>query len=106
MMRRTFIHKDCDKLVFGPLLSKFPKHRKVGSGEHSFLTGTLEQLTGADDYERECLWLLELTGQELYELIYFVIGTEGYLGAVEVTEAQANLIKVYERSINPLSETP
>lgn len=104
---RTWLHKDADKEVFGPLLNRHPYHRKVGSNGHSFLSGTLEQVTGLTEYDRDSLCNQpELTGEELYNYVYDRVGTIGYLGAVETTQAQAGLIQTYEQLINPPPELP
>ena len=43
---RTFIHKYCDKEVFGPLFDRNPYHLKVGAGGHAFITDTLREVVG------------------------------------------------------------
>ena len=101
MRYRTFVHKDCDKEVFGPLYSRSKHNRKVGTDNHDFFSGTVEQLTGATDYEREQLEDSEMTPDEMYVYIYTRIGTDGYLGAIETTEAQAGELQKYENSIKP-----
>ena len=100
---RTFIHKDCDRAVFGPLYSFFPNNIPVGSHAHDFFSSTLERLApdAPADYERDDLTESEMTPQEMYDYIYLRIGTEGYLGAIETTSAQAGLMQDYETSLNP-----
>ena len=100
---RTFIHKDCDQEVFGVLFSRFPNHRKVGEDGHAFFSSTLATVLDDDtfSYDRIDLKQEEMTGQELYELIYYKIGEEGYLGAIETTQAQAGLVQEYSSTINP-----
>lgn len=103
MRYRTFIHKDCDREVFGPLFAQFPKNRKVGSNKHEFFSSTLQQLSDLGGYERDSLVKSEMSGQEMYDYIYLRIGTEGYLGAIETTEAQAGLVQDY---CNTLAKEP
>tara|TARA_R110002096_G_scaffold16723_1_gene56983 strand:+ start:83 stop:400 length:318 start_codon:yes stop_codon:yes gene_type:complete len=102
MNYRTFIHKDCDKEVFGPLYSRYPHNRKVGTDKHDFFSSTLQELSGVEGYERDSLIDSEMTPAEMYAYIYTRIGTEGYLGATETTEAQAGLMQDYENSIKPV----
>jgi hypothetical protein len=101
MQCRTFIHKDCDKEVFGALHSRYPNNRKVGTDEHDFFSSTIEQLTGATDYEREQLFDSEMPPAEMYAYIYTRIGTDSYLGAIETTKEQAGAMQDYENSIKP-----
>ena len=99
---RTFIHKDCDKDVFGPLFDRNPYHLKVGTGEHAFFTDTLREVVGdlALVYSNINLFQYEdWTGQELYEYISAEIGDKDYTGAIETTEEQANLMIAYVATI-------
>ena len=96
---RTFIHKDCDKDIFGPLFDRNPYHLKVGTGQHAFITDCLEKITGISDYPHIDLSENEWTGQELYEYISTEIGEKDYMGAIETTEAQANLMIAYVATI-------
>jgi hypothetical protein len=96
---RTFIHKDCDKDIFGPLFDRNPYHLKVGTGQHAFFTDYLEKITGNSDYPRIDLSENEWTGQELYEYISTEIGDNDYTGAIETTEEQANLMLAYVATI-------
>ena len=99
MNYRTFIHKDCDKEIFGPLFSRHPRHLKVGTGGHAFHTGTLRQLVDID-YEHKNLALYDdWTGQELYEFVSTEIGDNEYMGAIETSEDQANLMQMYVETI-------
>ena len=103
---RTFLNKDCDKEVFGPLFDRNPYHLKVGTGEHAYFTDTLALLTGSTDYLRIDLSENDWTGQELYEYINIEIGDNGYMGAIETTEAQANLMLAYVATITaPIDAT-
>lgn len=106
---RTFIHKDCDKDVFGPLFDRNPYHLKVGTGEHAFFTDTLRELAGdfTLDYDNKHLALYDdWTGQELYEYISTEIGENNYMGAIETTEAQGNLMIAYVATISaPIEAT-
>ena len=104
MASRTFLHKDCDKEVFGPLLSRFPNHIWVGTGSHIFTTSTMEELTGSADYPRERLHDTEMTTAELYEYVCTRIGTDGYLGAIETTQAQAGAMQTYKNSLDEVTE--
>jgi len=97
---RTFLHKDCDKGVFGPLYTRSPYHLKVGTGGHSFHTGTLRQLVDTD-YEHKDLSLYDWTGRELYEFVSTEIGDNSYMGAIETTEDQASLMQEYVETISP-----
>lgn len=103
MHYRTFLHKDCDKEVFGPLFSRCQHYLKVGTGGHAFITGRLSELLGSDaEYERTDLskhddW----TGQELYEYVSTAIGDNEYMGAIETSEAQSTLMNRYIHSIAP-----
>ena len=102
MQYRTFIHKDCDKEVFGPLFDRNPHHLKVGTGEHAFFTDTLRKVVGdlTLSYANINLFQYEdWTGQELYEYISTEIGDNDYMGALETTEAQANLMIAYVATI-------
>lgn len=101
MNYRTFLHKDCDKEVYGSLYSRSKHNRSVGTGGHDFFSGTVEQLTGSTDYEREQLFDSEMTPAEMYAYIYTRIGTDGYLGAIETTKAQAGAMQDYANSIAP-----
>ena len=96
---RTFINKNCDKDVFGPLFDRNPYHLKVGTGQHSFFTDYLEKITGNSDYPHIDLSENEWTGQELYEYISAEIGEKDYMGAIETTEAQGNLMIAYVATI-------
>ena len=100
MQYRTFIHKDCDKEVFGPLFSRHPYYRKVGEGDHAFFTGTLRELVNIS-YEHKDLTGYEWTGQELHDYLNIEIADNSYMGAVEVTKAQADLVCAYANSIAP-----
>lgn len=97
---RTFIHKGCDKDIFGPLFARNPFHLKVGTGKHAYFTDTLEKISGLSDYIRIDLSKDTLTGQELYELVNTEIGDNNYLGAIETTEEQASLMRMYLDSIS------
>ena len=99
IQHRTFINKNCDKEVFGPLFDRNPYHLKVGTGEHSFFTDYLEKITGNSDYPHIDLSENEWTGQELYEYISAEIGEKDYMGAIETTEAQGNLMIAYVATI-------
>lgn len=101
MEYRVFINKSCDRSVFGPLYSRSKSNRKVGTDEHDFFSGTLEELTGSPDYEREQLLNSEMNGQELFDYIYMRIGTDNYMGAIETTKYQAELIQYYCDTIAP-----
>ena len=96
---RTFIHKDCDKEVFGPLFSRHPYYRKVGEDGHAFFTGTLRELVNVS-YEHRDLTGFDWTGQELYEFVSTEIGDNEYMGAIETSEDQANLMRIYLDSIS------
>jgi len=99
---RTFIHKDCDKEVFGPLFDRNPYHLKVGTGGHAFFTDTLRELAGDLTLVYDNINLFQYadwTGQELYEYISTEIGENNYMGAVETTEAQGNLMIAYVATI-------
>ena len=98
---RTFIHKDCDKEVFGPLFDRNPYHLKVGTGQHTYFTDTLRLVAGDAGLEYPHIDLSEneWTGQELYEYISTEIGDNDYTGAIETTEAQANLMLAYVATI-------
>ena len=96
---RTFINKNCDKDVFGPLFDRNPYHLKVGTGQHAFFTDCLEKITGDSGYPRIDLSENEWTGQELYEYISTEIGDNDYTGAIETTEKQANLMIAYVATI-------
>lgn len=104
MNYRTYIHKDCDKEVFGLLFESNPHHRKVGTNKHAFITGTLRELLGdaEADYPHIHLALYDWTGQELYEFISTKIGDEDYRGAIETSEDQTNLMLEYVFSITPV----
>ena len=96
---RTFIHKDCEKEIFGPLFDRNPYHLKVGTGQHAYFTDTLELVVGISEYPRIDLSENAWTGQELYEYVSTEIGGNGYKGAIETTEAQANLMIAYVATI-------
>ena len=96
---RTFINKNCDKDVFGPLFDRNPYHLKVGTGQHAFFTDCLEKITGDSGYPCIDLSENEWTGQELYEYISTEIGDNDYTGAIETTEKQANLMIAYVATI-------
>ena len=102
MEYRTFLNKNCDREVFGPLLSRHPNNLKVGTGNHEFLTGTLEEVTGSAEYEREVLADSGMSGEELHSYISFRIGEEDYMGAIEVSKDQAKLMQTYCNSITPV----
>lgn len=106
---RTFIHKDCDKDVFGPLFNRNPYHLKVGAGEHAFFTDTLRELAGDLTLVYDNINLFQYddwTGQELYEYISTEIGDSDYRGAIETTEAQGNLMIAYVATITaPIEAT-
>ena len=102
IQHRTFIHKDCDKDVFGPLFDRNPYHLKVGTGEHAFFTDTLREVVGDLTLVYANINLFQYedwTGQELYEYISAEIGEEDYMGAIETTEAQGNLMLAYVATI-------
>jgi len=105
IQHRTFIHKDCDKDIFGLLFDRNPYHLKVGTGQHSFFTDYLEKITGNSEYPHIDLSENEWTGQELYEYISTEIGDNDYMGAIETTEAQANLMIAYVATIAQPSES-
>ena len=100
MSYRTFLHKDCDKEVFGPLFSKHPYYRRVGEDGHAFFTGTLRELVDTQ-YDYIDLTANEWTGQELYDYLHSEIADGGYMGAVEVTRTQAGMVCIYASSIAP-----
>lgn len=101
---RTFIHKDCDKDIFGPLFDHSPRHLKVGTGQHAFFTDTLRKVVGDLTLVYANINLSQYgdwTGQELYEYISTEIGDNDYMSAIETTEDQANLMLEYVGSISP-----
>ena len=105
---RTFLNKDCDKEVFGPLFDRNPYHLKVGTGQHAYFTDTLRLVVGDPNLEYEHIDLTEndWTGQELYEYISAEIGDNDYMGAIETTEQQANLMIAYVAAITtPIEAT-
>ena len=105
---RTFLNKDCDKEVFGPLFDRNPYHLKVGTGEHAYFTDTLREVVVYLTlvYEHIDLSGNDWTGQELYDYISIEIGDNGYMGAIETTEAQANLMLAYVATITaPIEAT-
>ncbi len=103
---RTFLSKDCNKEVFGPLFDRNPYHLKVGTGEHAYFTDTLALLIGSAYYLRIDLSRNIWSGQELYEFISTEIGDNDYRGAIETTEAQANLMIAYVATITtPIEAT-
>lgn len=108
MQHRTFIHKDCDKAVFGPLFDRNPYHLKVGTDGHSFITDTLREVVGdlALVYDNINLFQYDdWTGQELYDYINTEIGDNDYKGAIEVSESQGNLmIEYYATIVHPIEE--
>ena len=102
MQHRTFINKDCDKDVFGPLFDRNPYHLKVGMGEHAFFTDTLREVVGDLTLVYTNINLSQYddwTGQELYEYISTEIGDNDYMGAIETTEAQTTLMIAYVATI-------
>lgn len=101
MKKRTFIHKDCDRAVFGPLYDRYPHNRKVGGDDHDFFSATLEALTGSTDYDRIDLTGENMNGQELYEFVYVKIGHELYMGAIEMSDLQASMAQTYAYSLEP-----
>ena len=107
IQHRTFIHKDCDKEVFGPLFDRNPYHLTVGTGGHAFITDTLREITGDAnlEYPHIDLTARDMTGQELYEYISAEIGDNDYKGAIETTEDQANLMVAYFATISPTVES-
>ena len=100
---RTFIHKDCDKQVFGQLFSRNPYYRRLGEEEHAFFTGINSELVNVS-YEHKDLTGFNWTGQQLYDYRNTEILLNDYRGAIEVTEEQAGLIFDYNRSI--MTEEP
>ena len=85
IQHRTFINKNCDKDVFGPLFDRNPYHLKVGTGEHAFFTDTLREVVGDLTLVYANINLFQYedwTGQELYEYISAEIGEEDYKGAI------------------------
>ena len=104
---RTFTHKDCDKEVFGPLFDRNPYHLKVGTGGHAFFTDTLREVVGDLTLVYDNINLFQYgdwTGQELYEYISTEIGDNDYMGAIETSEDQANLMIAYFATIAPAIE--
>jgi hypothetical protein len=102
---RTFINKDCDKTVFEPLFEKSPRHLKVGTDKHAFITDTLREVVGDLTLVYDNINLFQYddwTGQELYEYISNEIGENNYMGAIETTEAQGNLMLEYVGTITEL----
>jgi hypothetical protein len=100
---RTFINKDCDKTVFGPLFDRNPYHLRVGTSGHAFFTDTLREMVGdlTIVYDNISLFQYdEWTGQELYEYISTEIGEKNYMGAIETTEAQSGLMVAYFATIS------
>ena len=92
-------------MSFGPLFDRNPYHLKVGTGQHSFFTDYLEKITGNSDYPHIDLSENEWTGQELYEYISTEIGEKDYMGAIETTEEQANLMIAYVATIAQPAES-
>ena len=99
---RTFINKNCDKDIFGPLFDRNPYHLKVGTGEHAFITDTLREVVGDLTLVYSNINLFQYedwTGKELYEFVSTEIGDNEYMGAIETTEKQANLMIAYVATI-------
>tara|TARA_B100000767_G_scaffold226522_1_gene216200 strand:- start:1138 stop:1470 length:333 start_codon:yes stop_codon:yes gene_type:complete len=104
---RTFVNKDCDREVFGPLFDHAHYHITFGDFEAAFFTDTLREVSGDLSMVYDNINLSQYgdwTGEELYNSVLNEISVNNYMGAVEATQAQAGLIFEYYQSITPQDE--
>ena len=99
---RCIISADAPAEFVAPLVARYPKHRKVGSSQSYFFSCWRNNpaIAPNEPYDFIDYCEQELTGEELYTMFKGELDS-GFLGALQFTQTQGNLLQAYVNSITP-----
>ena len=93
-MNRSIWHSSADTNLIAPLISRYPHHRKIGTGQHYSFSAWLSDF-GVAEYDFHDLSGQDLTGEQIYNELLRLLDGENYMGEIRLTKRQIYLLQDY-----------